>query len=188
MLRGRCAYVGLAKGPQLLLERMLLCHAKLLLLAWRQGGVHSLFGPGDGLFIERFDLFGPLPEVLVAGEIVFQLMHISQEVDPASLMHPLMHVVAPIKIASQHALEVLSNHLLDDLSASRVVVFVVADRRCADTPDVAILAILSPSGFIGLHCGATANACFQAVELWLGKGFDAVEQVHQFPQADLEAM
>ncbi len=69
--------VGLADLPELLLEDMLLGHANLLLVAWRPGGINSLFYPGHGLLIERFDLLSPLPQLLVIGEIVFQFMHVS---------------------------------------------------------------------------------------------------------------
>ncbi len=66
-----------ADGPQLLLESVLLGHTKLVLLACRQGGVNAFGGPGYCLLIERLDLFGPLPQLLVLWEIVFHLMHIA---------------------------------------------------------------------------------------------------------------
>ena len=69
--------IRLAELPEPLLEGMLLRHAKLLLLAWRQPWIAILRDPGHGLLIERFDVLGPGSQLLVLGEIVFQFMHIA---------------------------------------------------------------------------------------------------------------
>jgi hypothetical protein len=84
--------------------------------------------------------------------------------DPASLMKTLMDVVPGIKIATQHALEILPDQLLDDFSGPRMMVFVIADGGSGDAPDIAVDAIFSPSGFICLHRRAGADLCFQGIE------------------------
>jgi hypothetical protein len=63
-------------------------------------------------------------------------------------METLMDVVPGIKIAAQHALEVLPNQLFDHFSAARMVVFVIPDARSRDAPDVAVDAVFSPPRFI----------------------------------------
>lgn len=69
--------VGLADLPQLVLESVLVRHTKLVLLAWRQGGINSLCGPAERLLIEHCNLLGPLPQLLVLWEILFHLMPIA---------------------------------------------------------------------------------------------------------------
>src|SRR5271157_6237582 len=103
-------------------------------------------------------------------------------------MQTLMDVVSSIKIAAQHPLEVLPDQLLDDFSSPRMVVFVIADARGRDAPDVAVDAIFSPAGFIGLDRRTGAHLRFETIENWLRILSDPMQQFHQFPQADLKAV
>jgi hypothetical protein len=130
----------------------------------------------------------PLVQGRIVGEIVFHLMDIAQEMHPAALMASLMDVVSGIGIAAQHSLERTSKELLDHFPSPRVMIFVIADARCRDAPDIAMLTVLPPSRFIGLHGGAGLDGRFQSVKRWLGELLDAVEQLHQFPQTEHEAM
>src|SRR5438270_6790874 len=100
-------------------------------------------------------------------------------------MQTLMDVVSRIKIAAQHPLDVLPDQLLDDFSSPPMVVFVIADTRGRDAPDVAVAAIFSPAGFIGLYRRTSANLCFETGENRLRILSDPMQQFHQLPQADL---
>src|SRR5690348_5900876 len=138
MLRRAGSHIGLADSPELLLKGMLLCQTSLALLAGRAIFVGSLLRPGDRLLINGFDLFGPAPERLVVRELLFELMHITQEVNPAALMKPLMDVVPGVEITSQHALIVLANQVFDHFSPTGVMIFIIPDAGCGNTPDIAV--------------------------------------------------
>src|SRR6266487_2030453 len=73
-----------------------------------------------------------------------------------------MDVVGRIKIAAQHALIRLSHQGFDHVTASRVVVLIITDRWGTHGPDVAILAVFSPSGFVGLMAGLACTWCLRA--------------------------
>src|SRR5436309_1896644 len=103
-------------------------------------------------------------------------------------MQTLMDIVPGIKIAPQHPLEILSDQLLDHFASPRMVVFVIPDRRSRDTPDVAVEAIFSPAGFIGLHRRTGADLRFEITEDWLRILSDPMHQFHQFPKTDLKSM
>ncbi len=108
-------------------------------------------------------------------------------------MQPLMNVVACIKIAAQHPLEVFPDQVFNDFSSPPMVIFVIADGRRADAPradapDVAILTLLSPSRFIGLHHRTGTDFCFETVEQWLCILLDPMQQFHQFSETDLKAV
>src|SRR5690348_15613477 len=104
-------------------------------------------------------------------------MNISQEMDPTALVQPLMTVVSCVEIAAQSPLEVFPNQRFDHFSRPRAVVLVEADGWGVHTPDVAIEAIFSPSGFIGLHSRAGSDLCFEVIEHGLGMGHEAVEHL-----------
>src|SRR5947209_15754215 len=106
---------------------MLVRHTSLMLLVWRHSWIGVVYDPGHRLLIERFDVLGPGVQLLILGKIIFQVMDITQEVDPAALMQTLMDVVPRVEITAQHALEVLPDQLLDHFSTARMVVFVIAD-------------------------------------------------------------
>lgn len=91
-----------------------------------------------------------------------------------------MDAGATIKIAAQHALEILLKQLLHDFSASRMVLVVYADRWGREAPNVSVLAIFSPPGFISLDRRTALERALQSIEHWLRKGFDAVEQFYEF--------
>src|SRR5260370_26103111 len=93
-----------------------------------------------------------------------------------------------IKSPSQPALEILSDQLVDHFASPRMVVFVIPDRRSRDTPDVAVAAIFSPAGFIGLHGGAGANFCFEGTEQRLCILLDPVQEFHQFSKAHFQTV
>src|SRR5260370_8290038 len=64
-----------------------------------------------------------------------------------------MDVVSCVEIASKHSLKVLPDQLLDHFPCPRVMVFVVPHGRGTHAPDVAILAVFSPSRLIPLDRG-----------------------------------
>lgn len=101
--------------------------------------------------IESLSLFGPQVETLVCGLHVLQMMNIPSIVDPLLLMQTLVIVAARRDIALYHPCNVCSDELFDDLPGPRVMGRVRAQGRRPGTPDGAILPIVSPSVFIGLH-------------------------------------
>jgi hypothetical protein len=74
MLRAGGPHVGTADLEQLLLEGMLLRHARLLRLSWRKVRVRTLLGPGHRLLIDGFDGGSPAEELLILRILLFELM------------------------------------------------------------------------------------------------------------------
>src|SRR5438105_11584243 len=103
-------------------------------------------------------------------------------------MQPVMYIVASIKITAQHALIVLPNELLDHFPATRMMVFVIANPGGGNAPDVAIAAIFSPSGFIGLHRWTRTDCGFEAIEHGLCIVLDAMQEFCHLPDTDLKAV
>src|SRR5881275_2216555 len=98
-------------------------------------------------------------------------------------MQALVDVVSRIKIAAQHPAEVLPDQLLDDFSSPRMVVFVIAETRGRDAPDVAVDTIFSPAGFISLDRRTRAHLRFESMQHGLRILSDPMQQFPQFPQA-----
>src|SRR5450755_1840438 len=167
--------IRLAELPQALLEGVLLRHAKLLLLSWRQRGIRWLLRPSESLVIESLDVRGPGLQRLILGEVFLELMQVAGEMHPATLMQALMDVVARVEIAAQHSLEGLAEQFFDHVSAARMVVLVIANGGGGHTPDIAILAVFSPSRFIGLHGGTGADLGLEVSEQRLGRRVDAMQ-------------
>ncbi len=138
--------------------------------------------------VERFEVLEPLLQCHVVRILLFELMPIAQQMHPAALMQALIAIVGGIEVAAQHTLEAFPQQLLDHLTASGMMVLIVADGAGTHTPDVAILAIFSPPRFIGLDGGAGPNLllerCHEEVQL-IGS---AVQQLHDFSTADLQPM
>src|SRR5947209_3063293 len=105
MLWSRGVGIRLAELPEALLEGVLLCHPNTIALAWREVGIQFLCYPSHGLLIDGFDVLGPPSQLLVVGKIVFELMHVAEEMNPTALVQTLMDVVSRIKIAAQHPLK-----------------------------------------------------------------------------------
>src|SRR5260370_40314947 len=103
-------------------------------------------------------------------------------------METLMDIVSGIKIAAQHALEVLPDQLLDHLSAPRMVIFIIPDCRCGDAPDISVDAIFSPDGFIRLHRTAGAECWLEVSEHGLRILRHPIQQVHELPKTHLKAV
>src|SRR5260370_42301224 len=102
-------------------------------------------------------------------------------------METLMDIVSGIKIAAQHALEVLPDQLLDHLSAPRMVIFIIPDCRCGDAPDISVDAIFSPAGFIRLHRSAGSDCCLEGSEHGLRILRDPMQQFPELPKTHLKA-
>src|SRR5579885_14946 len=68
------------------------------------------------------------------------------------------------------------------------MILVVAQRWSRRTPEVAILAIFSPPGFVRLHGGAGSNLPFDRFQDRLGMLDHAVQQLHDLPRTDLASI
>ena len=103
-------------------------------------------------------------------------------------MQSCIHIVRGIEVRAQDPLEAFAHQVLDDLTASGVMVLVIAHPRRIHTPDVAILAIFAPAGLIGLHGRAGANLLLEGGHRWVQLGLGPMQQFDDLPTADLEAM
>src|SRR6266480_487306 len=99
-----------------------------------------------------------------------------------------MDVVGRIKIAAQHAFIRLSNQGFDHVTASRVVVLIITDRWGTHGPDVAILAVFSPSGFVGLDGWTGLHLVFEGFHHRLHMLGYPVEHLHQFTHREMHMM
>lgn len=77
VLGSKSVGVRLAKLPEMLLEGVLLCHAKAVELAWRQSGIEWLLDPGNRLLIDRFHILGPGQQNLILGIELLEIMDIT---------------------------------------------------------------------------------------------------------------
>src|SRR5581483_6791031 len=163
---GPCVDKRRTQLPQLLLEGVLERHPLCILLGRGQLCIRS--GGSSGAFIDLFDMLGPLLHLPIVRMLLLELVDIAQEMHPTALMQALMDVVARVKVAAQHARELLADQAFDHFPCPRVMIFVVSALWGADAPDVAILAIFSPARFIGLHRGAGSDVRFDLIEGGLG--------------------
>src|SRR5205807_10089432 len=113
-------------------------------------------------------------------------MPIAQEMHPTALMQSLIDIVGGVEVTAQHSLKALAQQLLDHLTASGVMVLVVADGAGTHTPDGAVLAIFSPPRLIGLYRWAGANLLLKRYHHWLQLGFGPVQQFDDLSAADLD--
>ena len=107
---------------------------------------------------------------------------------PTALMQSLIDILGGEEVRAENPLEAFAQQVLDDLTASGVMVLVVAHRRRTHTPDVAVLALFSPPCFIGLHGRAGANLLLERSEQWFQVCFGPVQQFDDLPATDLEPM
>lgn len=103
-------------------------------------------------------------------------------------MQALMDIVARVKIAAQHALELVADHLFDHFSRTGVMVFIVAHGGRTHAPDRAVRAIFAPARFIGLHGGARTDRAFEIIQDGLGMLPHSVQDLHNLANAHLKAM
>src|SRR5271167_1653745 len=116
--------------------------------------------------------------------LLFELMHIAQEMHPTALMQALMDVVACVKVTAQDSTEVLANQFFDHFPSTRMMVLVVANAGGTHRPNVAIEAIFSPPRFIRLDGWTGADLHFERSEVRLHLGFDPVEQLDNLSTTD----
>src|SRR5947209_5311394 len=69
-----------------------------------------------------------------------------------------------------------------------MVVFVIADARSGNAPNRAVLAVFSPSGFIGLHRRAGADLLLECIQVRLHLLFEPVQELHDLANADADPM
>src|SRR6266567_712905 len=98
------------------------------------------------------------------------------------------NIVPCIKVAAQDALEIFPDQAFDYGSCAGGMVLIVAYRRRAHTPDIAILAIFSPARLIGLHGGAGTDREFEIIQDGLAMLPDPVEHLHNLSNAHLKAV
>src|SRR5260221_6583683 len=140
------------------------------------------------LLVEGSDCADPLLHGRIAGTLLFQVMPIAQEMHPTALMQPLMHIVGGVEVRAQHSLEVTAQQRLDHLVPSRVMILVIAHRWGTRTPDVAVLAVFSPAGLIGLHRRTGSDRRFEPGQSWLQLRFEPMQDLDDCSTADLESM
>jgi hypothetical protein len=119
---------------------------------------------------------------------LFEIVDVTQEMDPTPVMHTLMDGVSRVTIAAQHALELLADQAFDHFPRAGVMGLVRADGWGADTPHLSVEAIFSPPRFIGLHSGAGTDFAHERITHWLSMRVDPVKQLDDLSQTDLKAM
>src|SRR6266487_2371860 len=125
--------IGSTHLPQLLLEGTLLGPPCCFLFGRWQSGIRT--DRGDCPIIDVLDLFAPSEQVFVGRMALLQVMNITQEVNPTSLMQPQMGIVACVKVRTEYPLVVFSHQLKHNLARSGLVILVVADGGGIHTPD-----------------------------------------------------
>src|SRR5437868_4965771 len=103
-------------------------------------------------------------------------------------MQALMDVVGGIKVTAEYAAIVLSDQALDDFSATRMMILIIADAGRTHTPDVAIAAIFAPARLISLHGRTGTNLLFEGIQVRLHVGGEPVQQFHNLATADGDSM
>src|SRR5512135_2299900 len=103
-------------------------------------------------------------------------------------METLMDVVTGVEITSQDSLVVYTNQLFDHFSGAGVMIFIIPDRRGADTPDIAVAPILSPAGLICLDGWTGTDFPLETLKHWLRIRGDPMQEFHQFSQTDWHAV
>src|SRR2546421_924371 len=183
--RGRVR-IGRTPLPQLLFEGVLLPAPRSLLLGRRQARIRTWVG--DGALIDGFDVLGPLLHLLIIGILLFEIMPMAQQMHPTALMQSLIDIVGGVEVTAEHSLKTLAQQLLDDLTASRVMVLVVAHLGRTHTPDVAILAIFAPASLISLYGWAGSDLPLERCHQWLQVVCGPVQQFDDLSAADRQPM
>src|SRR5260370_37390124 len=111
----------------------------------RRGQVWIWGRSGFGLFVDLVALFGRLPQGRIVRMGLFEIVNIAQEMDPTPLMQALMDVVPSVKIAAQHALELVADQGVDHFPPARGMILSIANRWLPQAPNVSIAAISSPT-------------------------------------------
>ena len=111
----------------------------------------------DGLDIELMDCRGPLGQRGVLGVERHQVVDIPQQVGPAPLLGAIVMVVGGVEIADQHSGERLAQRLVHHRLAPTPPQE-VAFGGGAESPDVTVVPILAPAGFVGVDHWAGADA------------------------------
>src|SRR5689334_2369243 len=107
---------------------------------------------------------------------------------PTALMQSRIHIVGGVEVRAQYALEVFAQQVLNYFTSPRVVVLVVAHLRRTHTPDIAVLAILSPACLIGLHRWTGTDSRLERLHLWLHLAAESVQHLHNLSCTDLQLM
>ncbi len=117
-------------------------------------------------------------------------MQITQQMCPAPLMPPPGRVVVGrVEITAQHASKVVSQQGVDDGSGPALVVLEGPfPRWCPGNPDVAVLPVLPPARFIGLHHRTGANPLAHHTQGRLPVGRHAPQQVADLAHREAHCM
>src|SRR6266567_4088576 len=165
---------------------MLLLAPGSLLLGRRQAQIRACVG--DGSLVDGFEVFDPLLHLGILGMLLFELVGITQQMHPTALMQSLINIVGGVEVTAQHAFKVFAKPRFDDLTATGVMVFVVAQLRRAGTPHIPIDPVFSPPRFIRLHCWTGANLPLEVGQFRFHLCGGPLRQSNDLSTANLEAM
>ena len=104
---------------------------------------------GFGLNIELVDCRHPADQCSVFGVEGSLVVNVPQQVGPAPLLSVIVMVAGGIEIADQHAGERIAQRLVHDCFAPTPPQEVALGGG-AESPEVTVVPILTPAGFVGL--------------------------------------
>src|SRR5215217_4797163 len=110
---------------------------------------------------------------------------------PAALMLAGILIVAAVEIAHQMAREFATQDAFHHRLPTAVIIFIVAYRLLTgrtEGPNVAILAILTPAGLVGMQDRAGARLLLERVDLALQRPPYRMQQFNHFAGADGQLM
>ena len=164
---------GLANGQQLPFQNQLSGAAPLGLR----------MGAGFGPVVNLVDGVGPLRQWRVIGVEGSQVVDVPHQMNPAALLGAVVMVVGSVEIADQHTGEGVAQSFIHHFLVATPPQE-VALRWCAESPHVAVVAILTPAGLVGMDHWAGADLGQDPVHCGLGLLRSAMYRSHDCSQAE----
>ncbi len=106
----------------------------------------------------------------IVGVGLLQPVQIAQQMHPAALLLAGIAVVAAVEVVDQVARDLPTQDAPDDVLAAAGIIFVVAHGVLtggAERPEVTVLAVLSPPGFVAVQDGTGTGLLFERIDLAL---------------------
>ena len=103
------------------------------------------------------DRLGPDVYLVFFGVGCLEVVYGPQQMCPTSLVWPVMAIVGSVEVTHNSGVGRVAHHIFHHLARATLPILKVARRRCTETPEVAVLAILSPGGLVPMHHRARAQ-------------------------------
>ena len=145
--------------------------------------------PVVGIIIARPYLCGPRLHVSIFSVCFFQIVEIAQQMHPTPLVLTGIDVIPSIEIADQVTRKASIQDTFDHHLPPAVIIFIVPDgviARGGKGPDVPVLSILPPHGFITMEDRTRAGLRFERIDLRLKRAPHAMEEFHQLTDTQVQ--